>query len=179
MLLAVPCKQGKLLITEDGFLRVQAPFQKVVWQTPCQAVTQFTIQPGAMLALNVTIHTRQQGIFMVEMITKANVEKLQALFPGLHTQQAGKEWYHNPSAMAHVATYTNQKQMQKEVEVASQYGWVPQTSAGIAGHINVGRTATAAALTGGVSLLFGASRTKDKVTMTFVRSQEWLAQRRG
>jgi len=175
MLLDVPCKAGKLQVTEEGSLRVQAPFNKTVWQVPCNAITGFTTQPGALGVLNVTIHTTQ-GMYQAEMVAKQNVAKLQALFPQLQTTTAGKEWYHDPSKRAHVETYTNQKKMQQEVETAGQFGWVPQTSAGVGSHINVGRTVTKVALTGGLGLMTGASRSKDKITIAFVRSQEWLDQ---
>jgi len=178
MLLDVPCKTGKLQVTEDGFIRIQAPFNKVIWQTPCQTVTKFTAQPVGMLgAFTVLVHTTG-GIQQIEMVAKQNFEKLQALFPQTPVRTEGKavHWYQDITKRAYVVTYTKEKEMQKEVEQAAQHGWIPQTSAGVAGHINVGRTATAAALTGGASLLFGASRSKDKITITFVRTPEWLAQ---
>lgn len=66
--------------------------------------------------------------------------------------------------------------MQREVEAAAQHGWMIQGQAGTAGHVNVGRTVTKAVLTGGLGLMTGASRSKDKMTFTFVRTPEWLAQ---
>ena len=50
-----------------------------------------------------------------------------------------------------------------------EHGYQIQASAGTGSHVNVGRTVTAALLTGGLSLLFGASRSQQKVTMTFTR----------
>src|SRR5438445_1788812 len=44
--------------------------------------------------------------------------------------------------------------------------------------INVRRTAAQASLTAGVGLLFGASRTKDKLTVTFVRTEGFIARKR-
>jgi hypothetical protein len=177
MLLDVPCKAGKLQATDDGSLRVQAPFNKTVWQVPRDTVTGFTTQPGALGAVNVTVHTTQE-MYQAEMVAKQNLEKLLALFPHLQTTTAGREWYHDPAKLTHVETYTNQKKMQKEVEAAGQFGWVPQTSAGVGSHINVGRTVTKFALTGGLGLMTGASRSKDKITITFVRTQNWLDQHR-
>ena len=51
-----------------------------------------------------------------------------------------------------------------------------QGQSGQAGQVNVGRTAGKLVLTGGLGLLTGVSRGKDKTTITFVRSSEWLEQ---
>lgn len=32
----------------------------------------------------------------------------------------GKQWYNDPTILTYVATYTNEKQMQKEIEAAYQ-----------------------------------------------------------
>jgi hypothetical protein len=44
------------------------------------------------------------------------------------------------------------------------------------GHINLGRTVTGAALTGGLSLLIGGSRSKGKVIITYTRTPQWFAE---
>ncbi len=80
-------------------------------------------------------------------------------------------WYHDSGRTTYAATYKDEKSMQREIEEAAKYGWVPQNTAATAGHINVGRTAARVVLTGGVGLLFGASRSKDKITITFVRDE--------
>ncbi len=174
MLLDIHCKTGKIQVTEEGMLRVQAPFNKTVWQVPCSAITGFVTHPGSLGSLNVTIHSMQES-YQAETVTHKNFAKLQALFPQAHT---GTEWYHDPTKRTHVEIYTDQKKMQREVEAAGQFGWVPQTSAGVGSHVNVGRTITKAALTGGLGLMTGASRSKDKITITFVRAQDWLDQHR-
>lgn len=88
-------------------------------------------------------------------------------------------WYDDPKQTVHVVTYENNKTFEKEATAALQRGWEIQNSAGIGGHVNVGRTATGAVLTGGVSLLFGGSRGKDKITVTYLRTDEWKAQNLG
>lgn len=179
MLLDVPCKQGKLQVLEEGMLRVMAPFNKIVWQMPCAHVTGFTTQPGMLMTVSVIIQTTQ-GAQHVEMLTQANFQKLQTLFAHLQIQTKtvpqGKEWYHDLRALTHVATYTDEKQMQKEVEAAAHFGWIPQNTAATAGHINVGRTVTKFMLTGGIGMMTGASRSKDKLTITFVRTPQWMTQ---
>ena len=177
MMYSATCKAGKIQITDDGTLQIAQIFGKVLWQAPAQAVTDLAPQAGTLNLINVTIRAGSHGSYTAESMTPANYEKLRALFPGLSVRAiAGKEWYCSPGLLTYVATYTKEKAMQREVQTAGQYGWMPQTSAGVAGHINVGRTATAAALTGGASLLFGASRSRDKIVLTFVRTPEWLAQ---
>lgn len=178
MLLNVPCKAGKLQV-DEGVIRVVAPFNKLVWQVPTGAVTKIVTQPSGIACI-VMIHTTQ-GPYTVEMVTKANAEKLQALFPHLQNINAerSKHWYQDITKRTHVETYTNQKAMQKEVEQAAQHGWIPQTSAGIGGHVNAGKMVAGAILTapiGGVGALWGTKRTKDQITMTFIRTPEWLAQ---
>jgi len=84
-------------------------------------------------------------------------------------------WYHDKQRTTYIATYKDEKQLRKEVEEAAKFGWAPQGAAAVGGHINVGRTVAPAVLTGGLSLLFGASRSKDKTTVTFVRDERWLA----
>lgn len=73
-----------------------------------------------------------------------------------------------------MATYKNEKDAAKEVDKAAKKGWMPQGTTATDGHINVGRTVTGAVLTGGLNLLIGGSRSKGKVTITYVRTPEWL-----
>lgn len=179
MLLDVTCKAGKLQVSEDGFVRVKPIFgNNVTWQVPCQAITKFTAQQSTLGAVTLLIHAFGVSAYQIETFAEKNIAKLQSLFPHIVIDRKPKpqHWYQDVTKRAHVETYQKDKIMQKEVEVAAQYGWMPQTSAGVAGHINVGRTVTAAALTGGASLLLGASRSKDKLTITYVRTPEWLTQ---
>jgi hypothetical protein len=76
-------------------------------------------------------------------------------------------WYQDKKRKTYVATYKDEKSLQKEVEEASKHGWRPQDTVATGGHINVGRTTLR--VLSGVGLLFGASRSKDKITIIFVR----------
>ncbi|HZU01582.1 MAG TPA: hypothetical protein VFA10_18075 [Ktedonobacteraceae bacterium] len=84
-------------------------------------------------------------------------------------------WYKDTQRLTYVATYNTDKDAQQELEAAAKHGWMPQGTSSTEGHINVGRTLAGAALTGGLSLLFGASRSKGKITITYVRTPEWTA----
>lgn len=70
-----------------------------------------------------------------------------------------------------VCEYTDIAQLNRELAFLSELGWYIDSTSGAAGHINVGRTATTAVLTGGLSLLLGASRSKDKVTVHWRRQR--------
>ena len=59
--------------------------------------------------------------------------------------------------------------MESEIAELIGHGYTIASQTGTGSHVNVGRTVTGAVLTGGLSLLFGASRSNDKITMTFVR----------
>ena len=55
------------------------------------------------------------------------------------------------------------------MEEAERRGWQVEQVAAMGGHLNLGRTATGALLSGGISLLFGGSRTNSKVLVRFTR----------
>jgi hypothetical protein len=61
------------------------------------------------------------------------------------------------------------KKMDAHVSEMMQDGWELVNSANNAGHLNVGRTVVPAMLTGGLSLLLGASRSAETITLTFKR----------
>ena len=89
-------------------------------------------------------------------------------------------WYDDKNRLTYVATYKKEEDAAEDVEEAAKKGWMPQGATATDGHINVGRTVTGAALTGGLSLLIGGSRSKGKFTITYVRTPDWLEeQKRG
>jgi hypothetical protein len=85
-------------------------------------------------------------------------------------------WYDDKDKLTHVATYKNEKDAAKEANEAAKKGWMPQGTTATDGHINLGRTITYGVLTLGVSYLLGGSRTKGKITISYVRTPEWLAE---
>jgi len=58
-------------------------------------------------------------------------------------------------------------EMDGHIQSLLSQGWEPMNSASDAGHVRVGKTLGLAVLTGGLSLFFGASRTAEKITLTF------------
>jgi hypothetical protein len=78
--------------------------------------------------------------------------------------------------MAVVRSYRNdgagRRKLEDEAATLAKRGYAIQGQTGMSGHINVGRTVAPAVLTGGLSLITGASRSRDKITVTYVR-QGW------
>lgn len=69
-----------------------------------------------------------------------------------------------------VRTYKSSKDFASDSKEMIRKGWQPENQSALAGHMNVGRTLGKVALTGGLGLvLTGASRTKDQVTVTWIR----------
>jgi hypothetical protein len=71
--------------------------------------------------------------------------------------------------MAVVRTY-EPKHAEREMNPWLQLGWQIQNVSEKSGHLNVGRTVLPALATGGVSLLFGGSRSSDLITVTYLGS---------
>jgi hypothetical protein len=183
MLFDCPCKTGRLQVDETTVQVVALFTKKPLWLAPRETVTSIVKRWGAgMLPFSIvdlTISTAQ-GVYPVSL-AKQNAEKFLAFFPGLGEQAmagaTGHEWYQDPNRLTYVATYTKEKAAQREMEMAAGWGWMPQGTAGTAGHVNVGRTLGKVVLTGGIGLMLtGASRSKDKITLTFVRTPEWVTQ---
>lgn len=55
----------------------------------------------------------------------------------------------------------------QEALILARHGYAASGQSADGGHVNLGRTVTGAVLTGGVSLLFGGSRTKGSIQVTF------------
>jgi len=182
MLLDVTCKTGKLQVSEDGFIRIMAPFKRIVWQVPCGAIVRITAKDGFAFSSDITFHT-EQAQYQADMVPKMQTSKIYALFPNLEvgatqqpqqqTQQAQgpsykqaalfhNKWYQDGKLRTYIVTYENQKEMSKESAEAGQYGWIPQSTISTAGHFKR-------------SFWIGLANSKDKITITYVRTPEWLA----
>jgi hypothetical protein len=59
--------------------------------------------------------------------------------------------------------------MEQHINLMITNGWEVVAQTGIGGHVRLGRTLAGAALTGGLSLLAGGSRTADRATITYRR----------
>lgn len=83
-------------------------------------------------------------------------------------------WYDDDKKLTHIVTYKNDKEASKEAEKAAKKGWVPQGTTATDGHVNVGRTMLKVVTFGVPFLVTGASRTGGKITITYVRTPEWM-----
>ena len=62
--------------------------------------------------------------------------------------------------------------MDDHVALLLRNGWEVMNSANDPGHVRVGKTLIVGTLTGGLSLLFGASRTATTITLTFKKAAD-------
>lgn len=78
------------------------------------------------------------------------------------------------SAPSSARTYRNddrgRKQLEEEVRIFGRHGYTPTASSATEGHVNIGRTVAGASLTGGLTLLFGGSRTGGVVIVTYSKA---------
>lgn len=80
-------------------------------------------------------------------------------------------WYYG-TGRQHVATYDDRAAFELEANKAARDGWAISSVTSSAGHVNMGRTAAKVILTGGVGMFLGASRTKGRITVVYVREPE-------
>lgn len=80
----------------------------------------------------------------------------------------GKPWWES-SRNGIFLDYERAEDVDLELELAAPLGWYIDDADSTDGHINVGRTATGAVLTGGWSLLFGGSRTDGNIKVNWRR----------
>ncbi len=83
-------------------------------------------------------------------------------------------WYGDDRKMSYVASYDSVEKATAEANAAAQYGWMPQGTSTTDGHSDLGTIGRSVFLLGGLGLLTAGSRSKGKVTITYVRTQEWL-----
>jgi hypothetical protein len=107
--------------------------------------------------------------YTVMWYDKKQDNAFQALYDAVHSC-----WYNDDTKLTYVASYNSVEEASSETNRAAKKGWIPQGTSATDGHINVGRTATGAVLTGGLTLLVGGSRSKGKVTITYTRTPGWL-----
>jgi len=76
-------------------------------------------------------------------------------------------WYEENSKLSHTESYESEEQASIDADRAAKRGWKALGSSATEGHINIGRTLAR-------GLIFGAHRTKGKITITYERTPEWL-----
>lgn len=109
-----------------------------------------------------------RGVFNM-FFTEEHVAEFEDLLAELSVN-----WYDDDTKLSYVATYDSAEKASREANRAAKKGWIPQGTSATDGHLNVGTTAAAVMLTGGLALLAGGSRSKGKITITYTRIPEWL-----
>lgn len=87
-----------------------------------------------------------------------------------------RDWTSSTVARTYQNNEAGHRLLAAEVAALGNHGYAPTTSSGDGGHINIGRTLGGAALTGGLSLLFGGSRTNGAIIVTYTRQPAQVAE---
>ena len=162
------CREGKFQVNKRELFVVTSSNKKI-WSALCSSVKEFTIRPERK-TVDLIVHTTQ-GNFAAHSIKKDDFGRLQALFPQITTVTIGKEWYWNPTALTHVATYPSLLHLQVDMENSTQHGWMIQAMTGAASSSNVRLAVGKFPFAGSVNL---TSHSRN-FTVVFVRTPAWLA----
>lgn len=79
------------------------------------------------------------------------------------------EQYNNARASVEVRTYSSDREFERDAQSRMATGWRIEGQVAQKGHVSLGRTLLKGNLTLGLGYLSGFSRTKDKITVTWVR----------
>lgn len=89
MLFSTTCKQGKLQLTEDGFLSVVSLFGgQPAWREHAQSIRAFDVKPGAMASCGIVIHATQDRL--VTMVVQKDFDRFRQLFPAVPVNQVAE-----------------------------------------------------------------------------------------
>ncbi len=178
LLFKTTCRQGEIKITEITIGVFS--FGQTLWQAPWTTITGIEYQSGPMQTVTLAIHSTQ-GDYTVNMILRRQFDELCTHLPGVIvtetvTSLKPRFWYHDETKLTHIETYETEKDVQRDVESAYQHGWQIQGQIAQVGQISGSKIIAGAILAGPVGAMIGAIRGKGKITITFVRSSEWIAQ---
>ncbi len=81
----------------------------------------------------------------------------------------GKAWWLAEQSTLFVE-YASISDLNRDLPFALEHGWEVDQASSSGSHVNIGRTTTGAVLTGGLSLLFGGSRSGTGTTVTWKRT---------
>ncbi len=135
-----------------------------IWQSAKWLVT------ATWRCLKCVARTAWSGVQALAKVVKEVNEGLQPKPSVVAAASYRYHWWKNPPSRrisTHIGRYDNAAKMDAEIAIVSTFGWVVKHVATFDSHINVGRTVAPMVLTGGLSLLKGASRTKERYIVTF------------
>jgi len=165
------CDKGKIVI-QNGNLDILQVFGKTYLSIPVASIVGF-ITTSVLTAHNVEVHTTT-GVYELKTVSKFS--DITSQFPSVPIEDTrAVPWYRSQIARSHVGVYTNQQQMQSEMAQATLNGWQVQGQSAVGGSRSVGAMVAGDILAGPLGALAMSGRSKDKTTLTFVRTPEWLA----
>lgn len=140
MLFSTSCKQGKLQLTDDGYLQVVALFSKQpTWREPVSAVKAISVQKGIVLC-SIAIHASVDRY--AESLGKPDIDKLKAVLPMIHfndvsalpsqvpqAQMPGQPQVQlAPQMETTVKTYNKPQDYQRDLKRMQRDGWTVQNT---------------------------------------------------
>lgn len=143
---------------------------------PMSARLPWILVAGGVVVTLVSFLTGQQdrplywaGIAVTVMGLLPSVMTLRGGGLEAELQRATARWTVPTLFRTFANTGGGRRKAEAEAAILTKHSYEIQAQSGTGGHINVGRTVAPAVLTGGLSLLFGASRSKDRLTVTFAK----------
>jgi hypothetical protein len=167
------CQYGRLQITQDGHLRQTCSYdERKAWSLPMSEFVSFEVKYTPLTASTV-IYTAF-GYRIVNHLPREAFRRLLVFFPGRPVTQVQQltpiaRWFLDPEARTHIGEYTDAQVAQKEMEAAYQQGWTLQAQSTTGGQVNVGAIIAGEILLGPLGALAASGRSKDKITLAFVR----------
>jgi hypothetical protein len=172
-------KLGKIQITDDGYLQQTCSFDKSKsWRVPLAAVTSIEVTYRLHL-MDMLVYTAF-SYRIVHTMPSAKLYDFLQFFPGIPVTEVKllvpiSRWYADPSQRTHIGVYADTQAAQRDMEAAYRHGWILQAQSTTGGQVSAAKIIAGEILLGPLGALAGATRSKDKITLTFVRSPEWLA----
>ena len=90
------------------------------------------------------------------------------------TNHGISQWYDDDTKLAHIAVYDDAAKATVEANMAARKGWIPTGTSTTAGQISAGGIIAGDMLFGELGALAMSGRDKDKLTITYTRTPEWL-----
>ena len=135
MLYSTSCKQGKLQLTEDGYLQVMALFSKQpIWREPVSAIKAISVQKGLVMCA-IAIHASQDRY--AENLIKSDVDKLKSVLPMIRFNDVSALPSQVPQVSGQpqvqqmettVKTYKNPQDYQHDLKKMQRQGWTVQNT---------------------------------------------------
>lgn len=170
---------GKVQITDDGYLQQTCLDPSSAWRVPISSVIFIEMQFFRDHRVDALFATASAD-HIANMLPKAKIREFIGYFPGIPINQVEEfspvvRWFADDRQRTHIGVYTDMQAAQYELENAVGHGWMIQGQSAIAGKVSAAKIIAGGFLFGTLGALAGSRRSKDTITLTFVRTPEWLA----